>query len=105
MSTLILILLACGGDTTAPGPGAGTPAPAEAPKVVLEDYMQTCMGKGDCTVVATGCCDQNPVAVNNANADQVKRMGVSGDQCANVRCAEPALPAVECKAAKCVLAE
>ena len=102
MSTLILILLACGGDSTAPSPGAEAPAPVA---IVLEDFMQTCMGKGDCTVVATGCCDQDPVAVNNANADQVKRMGVSGDQCANVRCAEPALPAVECKAAKCVLAE
>lgn len=103
MSTLILTLLACGGDAAAPV--AEAPQAKEAPEVKLEDYMQTCMGNGDCTVVATGCCDQNPVAVNNANADKVKAMGVTADQCANVRCAPPALPAVECKAAKCVLTE
>lgn len=94
MSSLILTLLACGGPAE----------PPPAPKAELEDYMRTCMGAGDCTVVATGCCSDGAVAVNKANAEHVKGQALKPEQCAAVTCSTE-LPKANCEAAKCVLAK
>lgn len=92
--SLLSLLLACGG---------GASAPPEAPKIDLEDHMLTCMGDGDCASVVTACCPGTAMAVNKANAEMVEQKAIGKDECANVTCPEIGVPAVKCKAMKCVL--